>query len=642
LTDEAVKDDAGGLRIWEPWSKLWAPFWSFYEDQHLSTGVLDDLAPILAGPVLLVGSGQGLILERLRAMGLQARGIDFSRDMVRMGAGRRGVRSILADAGALPFARRSFRTVIIASGVVDYLDDEPAIRRIIGEGLRVVAPLGHLIVTFYSLSEDVARAYRRLGVIDSRGRFRMRRMFRMARDADLRRLGVGEFFTRFVPMLGGWAGTSYAATMARLTWTGLTLPAYLRENGRKLARILDRVQGEGLDAEKLVESVPDDLPLRGRDEVARLLSDAGLGSVPIDLHDDCIIARHYVTPVSRPRAGARRGRAAPVIAARDLVKSYGRTTSPAVDHVNLSVEPGSIVGLLGPNGAGKTTLLLMLCGLLPPTGGSIDFALDGARIGARKLRRILGYVPQDLALYDRLTGDENLEYFGGLYGLEGEQLRERAGNLLSLVGLTGRAGDHVRRYSTGMKRRLNLAIGLINDPRIILLDEPTVGIDPQSRACIFEAVRDLKRRGAAILLTTHIIEDAARLCDSVAIMDRGRILLEGAPADLVSRYGLGRMVFRTLDPVPSDVLRVIAGMDGVVGVDRAEGRLTVLVTLGERTSVEMIGDILEAAGEKSPDLSLTTFLEPSLEGLFLDVTGRSLRAETPPPVIPTSTHTQLR
>ena len=218
---------------------------------------------------------------------------------------------------------------------------------------------------------------------------------------------------------------------------------------------------------------------------------------------------------------------------RALRKSYGAAI--AVDGVSFRVERGQIVGLLGPNGAGKTTIVSMIAGLVVPDGGEVLIA--GRRLAgdADPTKRRLGLVPQDLALYDELTAGENLRLFGALYGLRGRSLDEAIHRVLGMVELGDRVRDRVRAFSGGMKRRLNLAAGLLHDPDVVLLDEPTVGIDPQSRAAIFDNLEVLKARGAALLYTTHYMEEAERLADHIVVMDQGRVIAEDSLDGLRSR-----------------------------------------------------------------------------------------------------------
>jgi len=207
-----------------------------------------------------------------------------------------------------------------------------------------------------------------------------------------------------------------------------------------------------------------------------------------------------------------------------LYKAFGDLV--AVDHVSFALERGQLLGLLGPNGAGKTTTVAMIAGLITPNRGEVR--IDGRRLTSDSdpLKRQIGLVPQDLALYDELTARQNLRFFGSLYGLTGAALDRAAVSALELVGLSDRKGDRVKTFSGGMKRRLNLAAGLLHDPDILLLDEPTVGVDPQSRNAIFDNLEELKRRGKALLYTTHYMEEAERLADRIVVIDHGRVIAD--------------------------------------------------------------------------------------------------------------------
>jgi ABC-2 type transport system ATP-binding protein len=220
----------------------------------------------------------------------------------------------------------------------------------------------------------------------------------------------------------------------------------------------------------------------------------------------------------------------------ELVRRYGARV--AVDRISFRVERGECVGLLGPNGAGKTSTLAMLGGIATPDSGEIRVAgVQRGLAGAQALKRRVGLVPQDLALFDELSARFNLELFGGLQGLSGSQLDERVQASLSMVGLAERAGDLVKTFSGGMKRRLNIAGALLHDPELMLLDEPTVGVDPQSRNAIFDNLEALKRAGKTLLYTTHYMEEAERLCDRVLIMDQGRVLADSPTRELKAEHG---------------------------------------------------------------------------------------------------------
>lgn len=224
----------------------------------------------------------------------------------------------------------------------------------------------------------------------------------------------------------------------------------------------------------------------------------------------------------------------PRLRAVGLSKRFGERR--ALDGLSFDVRPGEVLGLLGPNGAGKSTLVRLLLGLEAPDAGR--FEVDGGAPPRGWLRRV-GVAPQELALYEELTGRENLEFFGRLLGLTGRELGARAAAVLEVVGLTERGGSRVEGWSGGMKRRLNLAAALIHGPDLIVLDEPTTGVDPASRAAILDEVRRRASAGAAVLLATHHLEEAARVCDRALILDRGQAVAEGTIPDLVGRYGRG-------------------------------------------------------------------------------------------------------
>src|SRR5437868_562411 len=218
---------------------------------------------------------------------------------------------------------------------------------------------------------------------------------------------------------------------------------------------------------------------------------------------------------------------------KNLRKSFGSLL--AVNDVSFSVRQGQIVGLLGPNGAGKTTTVSMAAGLLTPDRGEVLVAGHRLSGDTDPAKRRFGLVPQDLALYDELSARDNLRFFGALYDLAGSDLDDAIARVLGTVGLAERARDAVRTFSGGMKRRLNLAIGLLHDPDILLLDEPTVGVDPQSRNAIFDNLEELKARGKALVYTTHYMEEAERLCDRIVIIDHGKVIATGTQQELLDR-----------------------------------------------------------------------------------------------------------
>ena len=229
------------------------------------------------------------------------------------------------------------------------------------------------------------------------------------------------------------------------------------------------------------------------------------------------------------------------LSARALVKRYKNSDHPALHDFNLDVQPGEFFGLLGPNGAGKTTAISILTGLFPPDSGVVRVMGMLFRERQNEIKQILGLVPQNIGLYDKLTAQENLAFFGKLFGISGKRLAERIQQSLVFARLTEHALQSVATFSTGMKRRLNLAVGLLNAPRVLVLDEPCVGIDAQSRHLIHAQLKNLNQRGTTILYTTHYIEEAQELCSRIGIIDNGRIVKEGTPAALLQQSGLANL-----------------------------------------------------------------------------------------------------
>jgi ABC-2 type transport system ATP-binding protein len=239
---------------------------------------------------------------------------------------------------------------------------------------------------------------------------------------------------------------------------------------------------------------------------------------------------------------------APVLHAHHLAKRYGDRV--AVDDVSLQVRPGELVGLLGPNGAGKSTTIGMLCGLTTPDAGAVSVAGHPMTVNAQTARHHIGLVTQELALVDELSAHRNVALFGALYGLHGAALQARCQAVLAQVGLAERADDKPATFSGGMKRRLHIACALVHDPDLLLLDEPTAGVDPQSRNAIFETLEDLKRRGKALLYTTHHMEEVERLADRVVIIDHGRVVAEGTLAELVRHLPASRQLWLDFETAP--------------------------------------------------------------------------------------------
>jgi len=302
-----------------------------------------------------------------------------------------------------------------------------------------------------------------------------------------------------------------------------------------------------------------------------------------------------------------------------LIKSYGALR--AVDGVSFTVAKGELYGLLGPNGAGKTTIMSMLSGLLAPDEGRILFDSIDLAGEPLKVKAQLGVVPQEPALYENLSARENLAFWGGLYGLSGGELRKAVDRALDLVGLKDRAKDPVKQYSGGMKRRINLALGLVHGPRAVLMDEPTVGIDPQARLNILEAVKAVAASGTTVIYTTHYLEEAEQLCDRIAIMDHGKILAEGTLDELKRRVG-GRDIVTVRGSF--DAAAVLPRLEALAGVQVTSveaGRMVLSVEGSGRGAVDLLGRVL-ADGLPVDGISIQP---PSLNTLFLNLTGRELR-----------------
>ena len=295
-----------------------------------------------------------------------------------------------------------------------------------------------------------------------------------------------------------------------------------------------------------------------------------------------------------------------MIEVRGLTKRYDDVL--AVDDVSFAIEPGEAFGLLGPNGAGKTTTLLMAVGALAPDSGEV---LIGGERGPERaeLRRLVGYAPQGLAIYEELSASENLSFFGRLYGLAGAALAERVAFGLAFAGLEDAGAKRAAKFSGGMKRRLNLACALVHEPKVLFCDEPTVGVDPQSRNHIFESIERLKDEGCTLVYTTHYMEEAQRLCDRVAIVDHGRLLALDTVDALIAQHGGDSIVQALLAGPPPAGAELPGELDGLRLLQRTSKPLEAVAALS-RAGV----DIAELHVER-----------PDLERVFLSLTGRSLR-----------------
>ncbi|HVP65399.1 MAG TPA: ABC transporter ATP-binding protein [candidate division Zixibacteria bacterium] len=296
-----------------------------------------------------------------------------------------------------------------------------------------------------------------------------------------------------------------------------------------------------------------------------------------------------------------------------LSKSFGKIT--AIDGISFNLQSGECLGLLGPNGAGKSTLLRSIVGRVVPDTGTIS--IFGAAAHSAEARKALGWVPQELALYSRLTCRENLESFGRYHGLVGSKLRDSVAWCLEWAALLDRAGERVKNLSGGMKRRLNMAAGLIHQPKLVLMDEPTVGVDPQSRNRIFEMIEQLHGRGMSIIYTTHYMEEAERLCDRIAIVDHGRVIANGTRDELVRNSFESRS--EVLMRIAGENDRVTAWVDQRGGLQIGDAAQ---FTVDHPTEITVLLDAVAKAGLELVDVSLR---KPTLESVFLKLTGRELR-----------------
>lgn len=304
-----------------------------------------------------------------------------------------------------------------------------------------------------------------------------------------------------------------------------------------------------------------------------------------------------------------------------LIKQYGDFT--AVDNVSFEASKGTVFGLLGPNGAGKSTTINCISGLLSPTSGHVSVAGADIVKDGKKAKRSLGVVPQELALYDDLPAIENLKYWGKAYGLRGSALNTRVQAVLDHIGLADRAKDLPKTFSGGMKRRLNFGCGIVHRPGVLLLDEPTVGVDPQSRQRLFEMVEAERDAGACVLYTTHYMEEAERLCDSLAIMDHGKLIAQGSVDELKAKLG-ARDVLQLNGEFPGAEI-------GAALADRGIGDLEVIsqedgvLTLTMSSASQYLPTIFETITSAGGTVAETSLRSPNLETLFLLLTGKELR-----------------
>jgi len=311
----------------------------------------------------------------------------------------------------------------------------------------------------------------------------------------------------------------------------------------------------------------------------------------------------------------------PIIEVDGLVKDYGRVR--AVDHVTFAVGTGEVFGLLGPNGAGKTTIISTLSCLVPPSAGSVRVCGLDVVSDSMEVRSRIGVVPQEIALYQSLSARENLMFWGRMYGLSGTALTRRVDELVEVVGLSERAEHRIDTYSGGMKRRINIAVGLLHNPQVLFLDEPTVGIDPQTRRSLLELALELNARGLTILYTTHYLEEAEFLCDRIGIVDGGKLIAIGTQSELVAQIGATDTIAVEVEGLEERSLPSLDDLPDVLETVVDGGDIRINAKSGSSLLPSVVGRLTDAGVTiRSIDVSA-----PNLESVFLHLTGRSLRSE---------------
>jgi ABC-2 type transport system ATP-binding protein len=312
---------------------------------------------------------------------------------------------------------------------------------------------------------------------------------------------------------------------------------------------------------------------------------------------------------------------ATILEVKKLSKKYGEFT--AVKGISFDIEEGEIFSLLGPNGAGKTTTISMLSTLFAPTGG--EAAIGGHSIVKEPMavRNLIGVVPQELAVYDELTGRENLVFWGQMYGLAGRMLGQRVDEVLEQIGLTDKAKQRVKTYSGGMKRRVNIGVGLLHKPRLLFMDEPTVGIDPQSRRAILDSVKDLNRQGMTVLYTTHYMEEAQELSSRVGIIDHGELIALGTQQELTRQVGENDKLILHIDESQNGaaLAAAVRSVPGVLKADATDHTVAIIAPQAE----EIMVPVITTANSLGMKIRSVDIQEPDLEAVFLSLTGRALR-----------------
>jgi ABC-2 type transport system ATP-binding protein len=310
-----------------------------------------------------------------------------------------------------------------------------------------------------------------------------------------------------------------------------------------------------------------------------------------------------------------------ILEVKNLVKKYGGFT--AVNGISFDIRKGEIFSLLGPNGAGKTTTISVLSTLYAPTTGEATVGGYSITREPMAVRNLIGVVPQELALYDELTARENLVFWGQMYGLSGRGLKARVEEALERIGLSDRAGQRVKTYSGGMKRRVNIAAGLLHKPELLFMDEPTVGIDPQSRRAILDSVKDLNRQGMTVLYTTHYMEEAEELSDRVGIIDHGQLIALGTQAELNRQVGGNDVLILHIDESQDGaaLATAVRSIHSVLKADLTDHAVAVIAPEAE----EIMAPVITRANELGTKIRSVEIKEPNLEAVFLHLTGRALR-----------------
>ncbi len=312
----------------------------------------------------------------------------------------------------------------------------------------------------------------------------------------------------------------------------------------------------------------------------------------------------------------------PILHAMNLHKTFDEVK--AVQGVSFQIAQGEIYSLLGPNGAGKTTTISMLTGLISPTEGDAIIAGSSVVKKVNEVKKVIGVVPQEIALYPTITARENLVFWGRMYGLGGAELTESVARALDIAGLADRAKDKVETFSGGMKRRLNIAVGLLHSPKIIFMDEPTVGIDPQSRRRILDTVKELNAQGMAVLYTTHYMEEAEELSHRIGIIDHGKLIAQGSLAELTNMVGGSDTIKLSLETGDLDIAASAEGVARLPGVDAAHGEDGHMLVQAAHANAVLPSILSHLANSGAQVRSLAVEV-PNLEAVFLHLTGRALR-----------------